>query len=135
VLPVVLHCREAFGDLIPALKGTGLAPERFVFHCFTGGPADVRQLLDFGAMVSFTGVVTYKNAPEVREAARMAPLERIMCETDAPYLSPEPDRTQRPCEPWMSSVTARFLAGLRGESWEAFHSAINENVRRFFGVE
>lgn len=133
-LPVVLHCREAFAGLIPILHATSLDPSRFVFHCFTGTPMDMRALLDFGAMVSFTGVVTYRNAPEVREAAKLAPLDRIMVETDAPYLSPDPHRGQRPCKPWMSSVTARCLADLRGESWEDFHAAINRNTTRFFGI-
>ncbi len=134
VLPVVVHCREAFADLIPVLKASGLDPGRFVFHCFTGTPGDMRLLLDFGAMVSFTGVVTYKNAPQVREAAKLPPLDRIMVETDAPYLSPEPHRKERPCEPRMSAVTARFLAGLRGEAWEGFHAGINRNTARFFGI-
>ena len=134
-LPIVLHCREAFDDLLPVLRRSGLEPTRFVFHCFTGTPADMRKLLDFGAMVSFTGIVTYRNAREVQEAAKLAPLSRVMCETDAPYLSPEPHRTRRPCEPWMSSVTARFLADLRGEAWETFHAAINANTRSFFGID
>lgn len=132
--PVVVHCREAFADLIPVLRATNLAPDRFVFHCFTGTCADMRLLLDFGACVSFTGVVTYRSATEVREAARLAPLDRVMVETDAPFLSPHPHRSVRPCEPWMTSLTARALAELRGEPWDAFHEAINQNTRRFFGV-
>lgn len=132
--PVVLHCREAFDDLIPILRASGLDPTRFVFHCFTGAPSDMRALLDFGAMVSFTGVVTYRNAPEVQEAAKLAPLDRVMVETDAPYLSPEPRRKERPCRPWMASLTARHLAEIRGEDWETFHSAVNANTTRFYGV-
>ncbi len=132
--PIVIHCREAFADLIPVLRATSLDPTRFVFHCFTGGPEDMRRVLDFGAMVSFTGVVTYKNAPEVREAARMVPRDRIMVETDAPFLSPEPRRGVRPCEPWMTSLTARRLAEVRGEAWEDFHALVNANTERFFGV-
>ncbi len=132
--PIVLHCREAFDDLIPILRATGFDTSRFVFHCFTGTPADMQKVLDFGAMVSFTGVVTYRNARDVQEAARLAPLGRIMVETDAPFLSPDPHRGKRPCEPWMTSVTARRLAELRGEPWEMFHAAINGNTRRFFGI-
>jgi TatD DNase family protein len=131
--PIVLHCREAFDDLIPVLRSSGFEPARFVFHCFTGTPSDMRKVLDFGAMVSFTGVVTYRNAPEVREAARLAPLDRIMVETDAPYLSPEPHRGERPCRPWMVSVTARRLAEERGERWEEFAAAMDQNAVRFFG--
>lgn len=133
-LPVVVHCREAFDDLIPVLRASGLEAGRFVFHCFTGTPADMRKVLDFGAMVSFTGVVTYRNAAEVREAARLAPLGRVMVETDAPYLSPDPHRGERPCTPRMAMVTARRLAEVRGEAWEVFHAGINANTSRFFGI-
>ena len=134
-LPVVIHCREAFDDLIPVLRRTSLASERFVFHCFTGGPEDVRKMLDFGAWVSFTGVVTYPNAPEVREAARLVPADRIMVETDAPFLSPVPHRGKRPCMPGWTAVTACALAELRGEPFGAFHEQINDNTRRFFGID
>lgn len=132
-LPVVIHCREAFDDLLPILRSSRLDPTRFVFHCFTGTPADARKVLDFGAMISFTGVVTYRNAKEVQDASRLIPLDRIMVETDAPFLSPEPKRGVRPCAPWMASLTARRLAELRGESWPEFHAAINRNTERFFG--
>ena len=85
-------------------------------------------------MVSFTGVVTFANAPEVREAAKLAPLERIMVETDSPFLTPEPHRKVRPNEPKYAMTTARALAELRGEPWDEFHAAINRNTERFFGV-
>lgn len=134
-LPIVLHCREAFDDLIPMLRGTTLEPARFVFHCFTGGPFDVRKALDFGAFVSFTGVVTYPNAPEVREAAKIVPSDRIMVETDAPFLPPVPHRGKRPCMPAWTVETARFLAALRGVDFTEFHSQVNENTRRFFGID
>ncbi len=134
VKPVVLHCREAFDDLIPVLRGTSLDPTRFVFHCFTGGPGDMRKILDFGAYVSFTGVVTYRNAAEVREAVKMVPDDRFMVETDAPFLSPEPHRGVRPCQPWMVSVTARSLAQTRGVEFERLEEQVGENTGRFFGV-
>lgn len=133
--PVVVHCREAFDDLIPVLERSSLPRERYVFHCFTGTPADARKVLDFGACISFTGVVTYKNAAEVREAAQLVPADRIMVETDAPFLSPEPKRGDRPCRPWMTSLTARFLADLRGEDWDGFHATLNETTSRFFGID
>jgi len=134
VKPIVLHCREAFADLIPVLRATDLDPSRCVFHCFTGTPADMRMLLDFGACVSFTGVLTYKNAPDVREAAKLAPADRIMVETDAPFLSPEPHRSTRPCEPWMASVTALRLAEVRGVSPASMIEWLDANAQRFFGV-
>lgn len=133
--PVVLHCREAFDDLIPILKDSGIAGERFIFHCFTAGPSEVRQVLDLGAMISFTGVATYKNAPEVMEAAVLTPADRIMVETDAPYLSPQPVRGERPCRPWMVSLTARLIAKARGESLEDFARLTDANAQRFFGIE
>lgn len=134
-LPIVLHCREAFADLIPILRNSSLPPDRMVFHCFTGNPDDMRLLLDFGAWVSFTGVLTYKNAPEVREAARLAPTDRVMVETDAPFLSPEPHRTTRPNEPRLVIHTARKLAELHNLSDEEIHRILNDNTRRFFGIE
>lgn len=133
-LPVVIHCREAFNDLIPILKRAPIRPERFVFHCFTGTVADMRKVLDFGAYVSFTGVATYKNAPEVREAARLVPADRIMVETDAPFLPPEPKRTTRPCQPAFARITAESLAATRGVDFQTFHKQINENTIRFFGI-
>jgi len=133
--PIVLHCREAFDELIPILRATSIDPARFVFHCFTGSPDDMRLLLDFGAMVSITGVVTYKNAPEVREAVKLAPLDRIMVETDCPFLTPAPHRKVWPNEPRFSRVTAEFIAELRDDSWDVFHEAINANTARFYGIE
>ncbi|MFI4915269.1 MAG: TatD family hydrolase [Phycisphaerales bacterium JB060] len=132
--PIVVHCREAFDDLIPILIESGIPGERFVFHCFTAGPPEARQVLDFGAMISFTGVATYKNAPEVMEAAVLTPADRIMVETDAPYLSPQPVRGQRPCRPWMVSLTAGFIAAARGQRPEDFEHATDTNAERFFGV-
>ncbi len=134
-LPIVLHCRKAFDELIPILRETSLDRSRFVFHCFTGSPDDARAALDFGAMISFTGVVTYRNAADVQEAAKLVPSDRIMVETDAPFLSPVPKRGERPCMPAYSRYTAEFLAELRGERWEEFHAAIDANAARFFGIE
>ncbi|MBX3387524.1 MAG: TatD family hydrolase [Phycisphaeraceae bacterium] len=133
-LPVVIHCREAFAELIPILKRTRLEPDRFVFHCFTAGVDEMRMLLDFGAWVSFTGVVTYPKAAEVREAAKLAPVDRVMVETDAPFLPPKKHRGKQPCVPAWVVETARTLAEVKGVSYEAMHERLNENTRRFFGV-
>lgn len=133
-LPIIVHCREAFDELLPIFRSSGLAGERFVFHCFTGGPDDARDVLDLGAMISYTGIVTFKNAGGIQKAARLTPADRIMIETDAPFLTPEPHRKIYPNEPQYAADTARFVAELRGESWEAFHEAINANTSRFFGI-
>jgi TatD DNase family protein len=140
--PVVIHCREAFAELIPILRDTALDPSRFVFHCFTGGPEDMELILDLGAWVSFTGVVTYKNADEVRAAARLL-LEatggdRVMVETDAPFLTPHPHRGVRPNEPkfvvHVAETLAEIQAELTGESRGEFFARLNGNVERFFGI-
>lgn len=132
--PVVLHCREAFDELIPILRSSGIPGDRFVFHCFTAGVREARACLDFGAMVSFTGVVTYPNAGEVREAAGVVPMDRVLVETDAPFLSPLPHRGKRPCRPAWVRYTAERLAEVHGVSFEVFHEAVNRNTERFFGV-
>lgn len=132
--PVVVHCREAFDDLIPVLTGSGLDTGLMVFHCFTGGPAEVRKVLDIGATVGFTGVLTYRNAKDVQEAARLVPMDRLLVETDAPFLSPEPKRGSRPCEPWMCSLTAAYLAELRHVPLAELASRLDENTERLFGI-
>lgn len=132
--PIVIHCRRAVADLLPVLRASGLPAHRFVFHCFTEGPEDARAVLDFGAWISFTGVVTFSNAPEVQASARLVPDDRIMCETDAPYLSPEPVRKEKPCVPAYVMHTARALAALRGTPWEAFNALTDANAVRFFGL-
>lgn len=132
--PIVLHCREAYSELIGELRKTSLDPSRFVFHCFTGGPDEAREVLDFGAWISFTGVVTFKNAPQVREAAKLVPNDRIMAETDAPFLTPAPHRKVKPNEPRFAIVVAKALAEIRGEAWDDFHARINRNTERFFGI-
>jgi TatD DNase family protein len=134
VKPIVLHCREAFDELIPVLRASGLPAERFVFHCFTAGPREMRLLLDFGASVSFTGVVTFRNARETHEAARLAPLDRIMVETDAPFLTPEPHRTVRPNESKYVVHVVAALAALRGQPEAQVREAVFANAVRFFGV-
>lgn len=133
--PIILHCREAFAELIPILAASGLPPDRMVFHCFTGDERDMRALLDFGAYVSFTGVITYKNADAVRAAARLAPTDRVMVETDAPFLSPDPHRSTRPCQPWMVSVTLAALAKAQGRAFDEMHEIVNSNTYRFFGIK
>ncbi len=131
---IVIHCREAFADLIPILAQRVIDPTRLVFHCFTGTRAEALKVLDLGAMLSFTGVATYRHAAEVREAARLVPADRLMIETDAPYLSPEPVRSTRPCQPAFARHTAENLAAVRGEPFAKFHEQINRNTERFFGI-
>jgi len=132
--PVIIHAREAelrvcdILDEYPQLSG------RVVFHCFSKGPDVARRILDSGWWLSFTGVTTFRNAGDAQASARFAPPDRIMVETDAPYLSPEPVRKVRPCEPAFVAHTARFLASLRGEGFEQFAERTRLNAEKFFGL-
>jgi len=91
---LMIHTRDAWDDTFDVLAAEG-TPERTIFHCFTGGPAEARRCLDLGAMLSFSGIVTFKNSDELREAAVLCPLDRLLVETDAPYLTPHPHRGER----------------------------------------
>jgi TatD DNase family protein len=133
--PVVVHCRKAFDDVIPMLDASSLPNDRFVFHCFTGDEGDARQVLDFGGSISFTGIVTFANAREVAAASDLVPDDRIMVETDAPFLTPEPHRTVRPNEPRYVGCVAAFLAARRGVDPAVFERRLDENAARFFGIE
>ncbi len=93
-LALVIHTREAWDDTFDVLAATGV-PERTVFHCFTGDAADVRRCLDVGAMISFSGIITFKAGGDVRDAAAICPLDRVLVETDSPYLAPVPHRGER----------------------------------------
>ena len=92
-LTLVIHARDAWDDLFDVLASEGV-PERAVLHCFTGGPDEARRCLDAGLFVSFSGIVTFKNAGDVREAAALCPLDRLLVETDSPFLAPVPHRGQ-----------------------------------------
>ncbi len=112
-LPLVVHSREAWDDTLDVLDGEGV-PERTVIHCFTGGPVEARLVLQRGCHLSFSGIVTFKAAPEVREAAQMCPADRLLVETDAPYLTPAPHRGKENRPSWVVDVGAG-LAEARGE--------------------
>lgn len=113
-LPMIVHTRDAWADTFDILASEG-TPERTVFHCFTGGPDEARRCLDLGAFLSFSGIVTFKNSTDVQDAARICPAERMLAETDSPYLAPVPHRgaTNRPA--YVTHVVAA-LAALRGTS-------------------
>lgn len=132
--PIIVHCRDAVDELLAVFHAAPFESNRYVFHCFTGSPDDARKVLDFGAAISFTGVVTFANAPQVAEAAKLVPADRIMVETDAPFLSPEPIRKVRPNEPKHVIHIARFLAELRGVEHHEFERQLDANAQRFFGL-
>ncbi|HTZ07486.1 MAG TPA: TatD family hydrolase [Acidimicrobiales bacterium] len=102
-LTLVVHTREAWDDTLAVLRSEG-PPERTVLHCFTGGPEEARRCLDLGAYLSFSGIVTFKGAPEVRDACALCPLDRLLVETDAPFLAPVPHRGQENRPAWVATV-------------------------------
>jgi TatD DNase family protein len=111
-LALVIHARDAWDDLFDVLS-VERVPERTVLHCFTGGVAEMRRCVDAGMYVSFSGIVTFKNASDVREAAQQCPLDRLLVETDAPFLAPVPHRG-RPNEPSLVPFVGTAIAELRG---------------------
>jgi TatD DNase family protein len=133
-LPVIIHSRNAFDETVAILDQAGAGLKGVVFHCFSGAADQAKQLLDRGYYLSFTGVVTFKNAEATRAAAQVVPLDRLMVETDAPYMSPEPVRKQKPNEPALMVHTARLLADLKGVSLQDLAQATTSNAVQFFGL-
>jgi TatD DNase family protein len=131
--PVVIHSRNAVPDCIRVIDRSGVDWNKVVFHCFTDGPDQLQPILDRGGRASFTGILTYRNAEPVRKAARLQGLERLMLETDAPYLSPEPVRGS-PNEPAHVAHIARFAAGLFGVTLEELARITTANARDFFNL-
>jgi TatD DNase family protein len=133
-LPVIVHSRNAFEETMEILGRSGGGLRGVVFHCFSGSADEARLVLERGYHVSFTGVVTFKNAEKTREAARVIPLDRLMVETDCPYMSPEPVRSQKPNEPALMAHTARCLAGLKGMNMGDFAEATTQTAVTFFNL-
>ena len=125
--PIVIHTREAWDDTLQALRehwsGSG------IIHCFGGGPTEARQALDLGFYLSFGGVLTFPKADAVRDAARLTPEDRLLVETDAPYLAPVPKRGKRN-EPAFMVETARRLAEVRGTTPDRIAEVTTENFER-----
>ncbi len=131
--PVVIHSRGAFQECVDLIDAAGLAWSRVVFHCFTEGPLEMAGLIGRGGCGSFTGVITYKNAETVRAAALAQGLDRLMIETDAPYLTPMPHRG-KPNEPAYLRHTAEFTAGVFGVGYDRLAEVTTANAKRFFSI-
>lgn len=125
--PIIFHCRDAYDDLLAML------PKNFpgVIHCFTGTMEEAKKILDHGLYIGFTGIVTFPKALNVQEAAKMVPLNRLMIETDCPYLSPQPVRGKRN-EPQYVRYVAEKIAELKGISFEAVASSATKNSQSLF---
>lgn len=132
--PIVIHTRSAPEDTLAILAEEGARDVGGVIHCFSEDVSFARRALDLGFYLSFSGIVTFKRAESVHEAARFAPLERVLVETDAPYLSPVPLRGKK-CEPAHVTYTARRLSELRGEALERVVQATTANALRLFRLK
>jgi TatD DNase family protein len=120
-LALVIHTRDAWDDTFAVLAERG-TPPRTVFHCFTGGAAEARRALEIGAWLSFSGIVTFRSADDVRDAARLCPPDRLLVETDSPYLAPVPHRG-RPNRPALVTVVGEAVAAVRSEPVAAVEDA------------
>ncbi len=127
-LPVIIHTRDADDDTLAILREI---PSRGVIHCFTGSPDFCRRLLDLGFFISISGIVTFRAAENVRESSRVIPLDRLLIETDSPFLAPVPLRGKAN-EPAFIVHTARFLAGLRAISPDLLASTTTANAEKIF---
>jgi TatD DNase family protein len=131
--PLVIHSRDAWAHTFRVLDDEGV-PDRTIFHCFTGGPDEARMALERGCYLSFSGIVSFKNAEGLRDAARITPADRILLETDSPFLTPEPFRG-KPNEPALVVAVGAALARARGVEPEEIAELTRVNAARVFGVE
>jgi TatD DNase family protein len=128
---LVIHDRDAHDDVLRVLDEVG-APDRWVMHCFSGDAAFARACLDRGAYLSFAGTVTFKNAEPLREALRVTPLDRVLVETDAPYLTPAPHRGRTNAS-YLVPLTVRTMAEVRGDDLATLCQALDANTETAFG--
>ncbi|MCW2522610.1 MAG: TatD family deoxyribonuclease [Frankiales bacterium] len=131
--PLVIHDRDAHDDVLRILREEGAPPAGVVFHAFSGGPAMATECVEAGYLLSFPGVLTFKNAPELREAARVTPLDQLLVETDAPFLTAHPYRG-RPNAPYLIPHVIRQLAELKETSESVVCATISATGARFFGI-
>lgn len=133
-LPFIVHMRDCLPDILQMLEEAHQrGPLRGVMHSYTGDEGGAAQCVELGLFISFAGMVTFKKSDELRQVAATVPSDRILIETDAPYLSPHPCRSKRPNEPALIEHTARCLAEVRGVSFEEFARQTSENARVLFG--
>jgi TatD DNase family protein len=128
---LVIHDRDAHDEVLAVLDEEGV-PERWVMHCFSGDAAFARRCLDRGGYLSFAGTVTFKNAQPLRDALVVVPVDRVLVETDAPFLTPTPYRG-RPNASYLVPHTMRTMAEVRGDDLEALCAAVDANTERAFG--
>jgi TatD DNase family protein len=132
-LPVIIHCRDAASVMLQVCQEfwQELGRVRGVMHCWAGTPAETHQFLELGFHISFSGVVTFKNATQIQDSARIVPLDKLLVETDCPFLAPVPKRGKRN-EPAFVSHVATYLSQLRNESLDSIATATTANARQLF---
>lgn len=131
-LPAVYHIREAFGDFLPMVR-QGRCANNAVMHCYGGSLESAKICLDAGMMISFTGVITFKNANKILDVVKYVPIERLMIETDCPYMAPVPYRGKRN-EPKYVAEVARKMAEIKGIAIEEMAEITYNNAERFFNI-
>ncbi|MBI3062066.1 MAG: TatD family hydrolase, partial [Deltaproteobacteria bacterium] len=132
-LPLVVHVRDAYREAAEIIQREGKGNLRGVIHCFTGDYDAAREFLDLGFYLSFTGIITFKNADALRDVARRLPLERILLETDSPYLTPVPHRGRRN-EPSFVGYVAETLSQVRGADFDQVAETTSRNTETLFGI-
>lgn len=130
-MPLIIHSRDSTEDTMKILREE--KPKRAVMHCFSGSAETAAELIEMGLYISFTGVLTFKNAKKAAAACQAVPCDRLMLETDCPYMAPVPFRGKR-CDSSMIAQTAEKMGELKGMNAEEMISVCNENAERFFGL-
>jgi len=132
-LPIVVHTREAQDDTIAILKEENAADVGGVFHCFSGDARLAKNALDLGFLLSFSGVITFQNATMLRDIVKTVPMDRILVETDSPYLTPAPHRGKRN-EPAHVRLVAEKIAAIQGMTADQIAELTSQNARRVFKI-
>jgi TatD DNase family protein len=135
-LPVIIHCRDAAADMATLLRSFWQqhGPVAGVMHCWSGTPEETQWFLDLGFYISFSGIVTFKNATQVHASAQLVPSDRLLIETDCPFLAPVPKRGERRNQPAYVRYVAEQVANLRGKSVEAIAAQTTRNACHLFGL-
>ncbi|KAF0816326.1 putative metal-dependent hydrolase YcfH [Bacillus sp. ZZV12-4809] len=132
-LPIVIHNRDATADIVEILKEEGAGEVGGIMHCFSGSPEIAQECVDMNFYISLGGPVTFKNAKKPKEVADIIPLEKLLIETDCPYLTPHPDRGKRN-EPSYVKLVAEQIAEIKGLTTEEVAQATTENAKKLFGI-
>ncbi len=133
--PAIIHSRNAFDETLEILRPYVDRVKKMVVHCWGGSVEQTRTILDLGLYLSITGIVTFKKSDQLRESVKIIPTDRLMLETDCPYISPEPVRNQRPCEPWMLVHTAEKVAQVKEMPVGELADQTTRTAKSFFNID